>query len=138
MSIDDIIIMLIVEDWFADDLHYNSFGASFYEKHLLADRIRDFGSAMDDLKECHYLGSMDTTPPSSAFLAAKAVVIYDEINDSSPSILEKLKAVLSKLVDGIEIAKKENTLKSGVVAILDGISQKALTYKFLVSSELSE
>lgn len=139
MSIDEILMLLMVEDWFADDLHYNSCGKSFYEKHLLADRIRDFGSAMDDLKECYYLGFLNSTPPPTATYAAGAVKTYDDINNSINSVLEKLKVVLSKICEVIEGLKNENkNLPSGVVAILDGISQKALTYKFLVSSESAE
>ena len=139
MPIDKIIMLLMVEDWFADDLHYNSCGKSFYEKHLLADRIRDFGSAIDDLKECYYLGFLKSTPPPTATFAAGAIKTYDEINNSINPVLEKLEAVLDKICSSIEELKNEiKTFPSGVVAILDGISQKALTYRFLVSSEAAE
>ena len=135
MDITTIISLLIAEDWLADDLHYNSFGAGFYEKHLLADRIRDFGSAIDDLKECHFLGADKTTPPNGATFAASASEIYYRIVAEQSDSLKRLEACLGEIVSGIEEVKAAGGLKSGVVAILDSVSTSALKYKFLVSAE---
>ena len=39
------------------------------------------------------------------------------------------------MVKQVEVCKSENGLPAEIHAILDGISQKALTYKFLVTNE---
>ena len=46
-NIKTLLALLCAIDWLANDLHYRSEGTGFYEKHLLADRIRDFGDAED-------------------------------------------------------------------------------------------
>ena len=54
-EIDNLLALICVIEWLANDLHYNSIGNGFYEKHLLADRIRDF-DVKDEIKETYLSG----------------------------------------------------------------------------------
>ena len=85
----DVIVNLIVVEWLCNDLHYKWRGHSFYGMHLLADRVRDFGSAEDDINETFYLGFEGNNPPSDSLNAALAIKHYDKIEwipAGSPSI----------------------------------------------------
>lgn len=130
-----ILTMLTVVDWVAQDLHYQYEGLGFYECHLLADRVRDFGSAEDDYKEAYWLGHMNQKPPLDKQITEYATKMYDKIVERNPCLLTRLYDALSVLCDQVEVCKKD-AVPGGVQAILDSISQKALTYKFLVRSEM--
>ena len=132
---DAILTMLTVVDWLANDLHYQFEGKGFYENHLLADRVRDFGSAKDDYRETYWLGFLGKKPPLDKDIAGYAVRMYDTIVGRNPCLLTRLYDGLSVLADQVEVCKKD-AIPGGVQAILDDISQKALTYKFLVRSEM--
>lgn len=132
---DAILTMLMVIDWFCNDVHYQSKGDTFYALHLLADRVRDFGSAEDDFKETYYLGQKGQFPPSDATIAQYAIAEYQKIAERSEGCLMRLLDALDVLVHQVEVCKKDAGLAAGVHAILDNISQKALTYKFLVSNQ---
>lgn len=129
---EELIAMIMVVDWIADDIHYNSRGPEFYGLHIMADKCRDFGSAVDDLKEKYWLGFLDTTPPSGKEFAQKAIAMYakyendgylDAMHNSSMDIVHMVKS----LSDGSE-------LPNGVLAILDEISSHALTCSFFASA----
>ena len=65
----ELLAMLCTIDWLANDLHYRSSGPGFYEKHLLADRVRDFGDVDDELKEAYWLGFKKCVPPYDTEIA---------------------------------------------------------------------
>ena len=124
--------MLLV-DWLADDLHYNSRGAGFYEKHLLADRVRDLGDD-DAIKEAYWLGFKGANPPDDAAIAKLAILAYGKLRQPGNE-LEALSKAFDFAIGTVELCKREQELPAGIHAILDGVSEKALTYKFLVSAQ---
>ena len=133
-EIDNLLALICVIDWLADDLHYNSIGNGFYEKHLLADRIREFG-VEDEIKETYYLGWKGVTPTLDSELARLSTIAYGNICTKIQGELQRLIFAYDLLIKQVEVCKSENRLPAGIHAILDGISQKALTYKFLVTNE---
>lgn len=133
---DSILEMLMVVDWLANDLHYQFKGEGFYENHLLADRVRNFGSAEDDLKEVYFLGQLGTTPPLDKAVSARAADKYDKICVGNPSLLARLHCALDALAHQVEAEKNGAFLAAGVHAVLDEISRRALAYRFLVSSQM--
>ena len=132
---DAILTMLTVVDWLANDLHYQYEGKGFYENHLLADRVRDFGSAKDDYREVYWLGHLGKKPPLDKDIAGYACRMYDTIVGRNPCLLTRLYDGLSVLAHQVEVCKKD-AIPGGVQAILDDISKRAITYKFLVRSEM--
>lgn len=121
-------------DWLANDLHYKSRGSEFYEKHLLADRVRDLGDD-DEIKETYWLGFKNMNPPSDAEIAQMTIDAYGKISNES-DIFIQLKKAFEYVIEIVERCKTEPSLPAGIHAILDGISQKALTYKFLMNASI--
>ena len=136
-NIKTLLALLCAIDWLANDLHYRSEGTGFYEKHLLADRIRDFGDAEDQLKEAYYLGFKSMPPPYDKEIAHSATVIYNAMKGASSSAESQLCGAFGLMQQAVDACKKEASLPAGIHAILDGISEKALTYQFLVRSEVA-
>ena len=136
-NIKTLLALLCAIDWLANDLHYRSEGIGFYEKHLLADRIRDFGDAEDQLKEAYYLGFKSMPPPYDKEIAHSATVIYNTMKDASGSVESQLDGAFGLIQQIVDACKKEASLPAGIHAVLDGISEKALTYQFLVRSEVA-
>ena len=133
----DVIVNLIVVEWLCNDLHYKWRGHSFYGMHLLADRVRDFGSAEDDINETFYLGFEGNNPPTDSSNAALAIKQYDKVNGENGNCpLRSLAAQFSYLAASVETAKRIEGLPSGIHSILDNISQKAFAYRFLVTSSI--
>lgn len=131
----NLLALICVADWFANDLHYKSTGIGFYEKHLLADRVRDFGSAEDDIKEKYFLGYKGQIPPSDVEVVKTATFAYNKILQDKATELDRLEMTFGLILAAVEECKSEGNLPSGVQSILDKISETALTYKFLVRSE---
>ena len=131
----NLLALLCVADWFANDLHYKSTGIGFYEKHLLADRVRDFDGAEDDIKEKYFLGYKGELPPLDVDIAKTATFAYNKIIQDKSTELERLEVVFGLILASVEECKSEENLPSGVQSVLDKISEDALTYKFLVRSE---
>ena len=136
-NIKTLLALLCAIDWLANDLHYRSEGTGFYEKHLLADRIRDFGDAEDQLKEAYYLGFKSMPPPYDKEIAHSATVIYNAMKGASSSAESQLCGAFGLMQQAVDACKREASLPAGIHAILDGISEKALTYQFLVRSEVA-
>ena len=134
-NIKTLLALLCAIDWLANDLHYRSEGTGFYEKHLLADRIRDFGDAEDQLKEAYYLGFKSMPPPYDKEIAHSAIIIYNGMKGASNSTEGQLGGAFGLMQQVIYACKKETNLPAGIHAVLDSISEKALTYQFLVRSE---
>ena len=131
----NLLALLCVGEWFANDLHYKSTGIGFYEKHLLADRVRDFGSSEDDIKEKYFLGYKGELPPLDVDIAKTATFAYNKIVQDKATELDRLEVVFGLILAAVEECKSEENLPSGVQSVLDKISEDALTYKFLVRSE---
>ena len=135
----EVIVNIIVVDWLCNDLHYKWRGHSFYGMHLLADRVRNFGSAKDDINEVYFLGYMGIVPPADKDNSVKAITQYDKVcKENGGCPLKSLGAQLSYLLASVENAKRTEGLPAGVHAILDSVSQSALTYRFLVTSCIEE
>lgn len=131
INMKQLLALMCLVDWLANDLHYRSRGRGFYEKHLLADRVRDLGDD-DAIKEAYWLGFRKQNPPADAEIAGMAVVAYNKM--SKYDSLQALCNAFGLVTDIVEECKREQGLPAGVHAILDGISEKALTYGFLVRS----
>lgn len=131
----DVLVMLEVVKWLASDLHYNSTGPMFYALHLLADRVKDFGSAEDDLKEGFWLGCLDTTPPADREIANLTVAAYDKVIEGKDCPVARLLAGLMNLGSAVDNIKKDTSLNGGVHAILDDIRKRVNTYTFLVRAQ---
>lgn len=133
---DAILTMLIVVGWFANDLHYKSRGPNFYGDHLLADRVRDFGNLADEFRETYYLGQKGANPPPDAKIASYAIDEYQKVCSRSTGLLSRLHDALDVLIHQVEVCKKDSGTAAGVHAILDDISRRALTYRFLVGAQM--
>ena len=134
----DVLVALEVVKWLASDLHYNSTGPMFYALHLLADRVKDFGSAEDDLKEGYWLGCLDTTPPSDREIANAAIPACDKVVDRQDCPIARLLAGLANLCAAVDGMKSETSLNGGVHAILDDISKRTNVYTFLVRAQAQQ
>ena len=134
----DVLVAPEVAAWLASDLHYNSTGPMFYALHLLADRVKDFGSAADDLKEGYWLGCLDTTPPSDREIASAATSAYDKVVDGKDCPIARLLAGLVNLGSAVDGMKKDASLNGGVHAILDDISKRTNVYTFLVRAQAQQ
>lgn len=134
----EVLVALEVVKWLASDLHYNSTGPMFYALHLLADRVKDFGSAEDDLKEGFWLGCLDTTPPADREIANLTVTAYDKVIDGKDCPLARLLAGLTNLGAVVDELKNDTSLNGGVHAILDDISKRTNTYTFLVRAQAQQ
>lgn len=131
---DDVIALMYACEGLAKDIHYGSFGPSFYGLHLLADKV-DFSEDRDALIEAAYLASGKTVPVTSMFYT-KAVELTNAQEAAEP--LPKLSDALYSLVYVVEEAKRVERPLAGVHAILDGISQKALIARGLVLRTIAE
>lgn len=133
---EDIVAMIQVIDWIADDIHYNTRGPKFYGMHLMADRMRDFSGAVDALKEKYWLGFLNTTPPSGKYFSQKAISLYAKYENMD--YLEAMDIAAGDLVSMVQSATGDNgdELPRGVNAILDEISSQALLCKFFSSSSM--
>lgn len=134
----DVLVAIEVVKWLASDLHYNSTGPMFYALHLLADRVKDFGSAEDDLKEGYWLGCLDTTPPSDREIANAAISAYDTVVGGKDCPIARLLAGLVNLCSAVDGMKSETSLNGGVHAILDDISKRTNVYTFLVRAQAQQ
>ena len=127
-----LIAMIMVIDWIADDIHYNSRGPEFYGLHIMADKCRDFGSAVDDLKEKYWLGFLDTTPPSGKEFAQKAIAMYAKYENNG--YIDAMHNASKDIVSMVKSLSCGSDLPNGVLAILDEISSHALTCSFFASA----
>lgn len=132
-SMKQLLALMCVVDWLANDMHYKVRGPNFYELHLLADRVREVGND-DEIKEAYWLGFRNTPPPADTEIARLAISAYEKISVNGVNYLQALKTAFEVTLEVVEVCKREAGLPAGIHAILDSISQKALTYKFLVSA----
>lgn len=131
---ESILTIILAIDWIANDVHYaTDTNQNFYARHLLSDRVRDFGSAEDDIKEVYYLGYKGEQPPSDLDISAYAINLIHGLK--AKTSIERLIEVMDILVSEVESAKAEKNLPGGIHAILDDVSKRALTYLFLLKKE---
>lgn len=120
----NVITAMTLCEWYANELHYNSYGQNFYGLHLLADTL-DFGDSMDKLKERFYLGEKMDAVPTDAEINTLCLEKY-----KSPTEGEYHTALADAcdiLVYAIEEVKRVLKPTGGVCAVLDEISGVALT-----------
>lgn len=120
----------------AHEVHYNTNvrGAAFYALHLLADKF-NFDDVVDALKEAYYIGQMMADVPSDNFVGAYAASIVDAaISNENGNEVAALSMQARNAAYAVEDAKRilAPSLMSGVCAILDEISKKALVLSGLV------
>ena len=122
---------LIAIGWLAKDLHYRAKDRSFYGNHLLADIIYDVTTKSDNLNEVYYLGEKMSPPPLACETAEKALKMMFGLVQSHDSdemaVARRLLLFLEAAIHEIERIKDAHKyLKSGTVAVLDGISEDLL------------
>lgn len=136
----DVFVLMELCEYYAHDLHYHAYGEAFYALHLLADKL-DFGSASDDLKEAFYLGDLKDHSVPTDFEIHELVhqkYVKDNSKKDNTTMLSNLRESCDMLVAQIEEFKRgmKESLASGVAAILDGVSQKALVVSGLCARSL--
>lgn len=120
----DVLVAMTLCEWYANELHYNSYGQNFYGLHLLADTL-DFDDSMDKLKERFYLGEKSESVPTDAEINTICLSKYKAPTDGKYYIA--LADACDILVYAIEEAKRVLNPSGGVCAVLDEISGVALT-----------
>lgn len=126
----NVLVAIEVVKCLAKDMHYRSNHEWFYALHLLADKV-DFGSAEDDIKEAYFLGQRAMLPPSEGEIRKLVAERIVEATGDNKKLIMRLANACDMLLYSIEEAKREPGMFAGVHAILDGISQTALTIKGL-------
>ena len=94
---DKLIVKLEIVKAITKEIHYDSFGLSFYGVHLLMDKIgEDIDTFIDDINEICFLGS-NMKPPSKKR-------IYQEVSEELPHEvdLRNLKVALIGVLDQID------------------------------------
>lgn len=134
----DILAQIIAVKILSEELHYHSKGCCFYALHLLADRVKDgLDSDMDALRESYYMGQLVSEVPCTCELYEAGIKIvrdlWQQVSGEGVSENKRLVLLLRNAVHTLFCQIEEtkgNTasepLCSGVVAILDGVSQKML------------
>lgn len=79
-QIDKLIILLMVINHYAKDLHYNCKGDSFYGNHIFADKLGNFDEQIDLLKEVCLLGHKLEPLKSSIYMSEASKLIPSENN----------------------------------------------------------
>lgn len=120
----------------AKDLHYRAAGTPFYSLHILADIMWDVIRESDDLIETYYLGENRSEPPMMEKIFQMAIDTCPAKIETKEPYAERLLAICHRTIDDVEEAKKMPEIKSGVHAVLDTISQKALVSVGLLSQTL--
>jgi len=128
----ELLANILTVTYLSNDIHYRSRGANFYGMHLLADRVKDFGSAADDIKEAYYMGFLMIDPPLDTEIASVAGDEYNTICEYGDCVARRLVSALTRTICLVENAKREEGLPAGVHAILDSVSQHALVSRALV------
>lgn len=128
----ELLANILTVTYLSNDIHYRSRGANFYGMHLLADRVKDFGSAADDIKEAYYMGFLKTDPPLDTEIAYAAGEEYALLCKCDDCMACRLVSALTRTICLVEDAKREEGLPAGVHAILDAVSQHALVSRALV------
>ena len=105
---------------YSKDIHYNSKGAAFYSKHLLADLVLDgLDEKIDDIKENVFLGSGVEPLPSGRYLMAAAALVPPISNDDKLNFI-MLKGLVNRvrgLIKDIEAPSR------GAGSLLDSIGE---------------
>lgn len=132
----EVLVAIRIVECLAKDMHYCSNDEWFYALHLLADKV-DFGSAEDDIKEAYYLGQ-SMLPPSENDINKIVVERIGGVPEENKGLVSRLGDACETLIYSIEEAKREPGMLAGIHAILDGISQTALTIKGLCWRSLND
>lgn len=123
------------------DLHYRAKGEAFYSEHLLADLAWNIERLTDDFIEVFYLGEKEWTPPTMASVYQNAALslpfVGEESEEASTEFwARRLLKTCETLVEAVEIAKNELSVRAGVQAALDETSKQALQVAGLLKRNL--
>lgn len=134
-KINTLIAQLIAICNFSKDIHYNAKGASFYGKHLLADRVQDnLNEYIDQIKEICILGADKETLPSSEYLK-KAIELIPEISEDDKDSFLSLKKLIIKTLKHIEGIKN---LTSGESNLIGAIAQDLQNSLGLINKQVKD
>ena len=135
-----LIVLLMVIQGFAKDIHYTAKGPSFYAKHIFADLVEeDIDGFIDDIKENVFLGT-GIVPLASkeyfriAALTAPEVMPLDIINFT---ILKAFVDKVREIIKGIEAPTRgANSLLDSIGEHMDKMS--GLIFRQLTQGALNE
>lgn len=111
----------------AKDLHYRAKGNAFFSLHEMADLIWDMDRLTDNIAELYFLGVRAQVPPLMHQVYGKAIQLPCKEASDLPQFISRLRdSVVACIREVEQIKKTYPELISGVVALLDEISQKSL------------
>lgn len=111
----------------AKDVHYRAKGKAFFALHEMADLIWDMDKLTDNIAEIYFMGERLKEPPLLSVVYAQALTISTRDAGELTQFIERLRDSVGICIQEVEEIKKEfPDLTSGVVALLDEISQKSL------------
>ena len=111
----------------AKDMHYRCKGKAFYGLHQLGDLTWQLADETDKIAEIYFMGERGITPPRMNEVCSRAVNIQVWYPKNDKYFIGGLMNSCLQTMHKIEeIKQKFPELKSGTVAVLDGISQNCL------------
>lgn len=111
----------------AKNLHYRAKGKPFYGLHLLSDLVWQVEHDTDEIAEIYYLGERGIEPPKMEEVCLKAATLPLTGEEGDKYYISALLHITLETMHKVEdIKKKYSELKSGVVAVLDHVSQQCL------------
>jgi DNA-binding ferritin-like protein len=111
----------------AKNLHYRAKGKPFYGLHLLSDLVVQVEHDTDEIAEIYYLGERGIEPPKMEEVCLKAATLPLTGDEGDKYYISALLHITLETMHKVEnIKKKYSELKSGVVAVLDHVSQQCL------------
>ena len=113
----------------AKNLHYRAKGKPFYGLHELADLVWQIGHDTDKIAEIYYLGERGIEPPKMEDVCIKAATLpVTGVEGDKYYISCLLNISLTTMHKVEDIKGKHPSLKSGVIAVLDHISQQCFLF----------
>lgn len=110
----------------AKNLHYRAKGKPFYGVHELADLVWQTGLITDQIAEIYFMGERKIEPPIMEEVYLKACSLPDKEVITQDNYFEAVLFACSTVVAHVERIKKEYTFISGVMPVLDHISEQCL------------
>jgi len=135
-----LIVLLMIIQSFAKDIHYTAKGPAFYAKHIFVDLVGDdIDGFIDDIKENVFLGQ-GIVPPASKNLFMAAAVGAQEVMPLDVANFMILKEFVDKVR---ELIKDMEAPSRGANSLLDSIGEhmdkmSGLLFRQLTQGMLNE
>lgn len=120
---------------FAKDIHYSCHGASFYGKHLFADRIQEnMSEFIDQIKEICILGNEEEPLPSGEYLSRAVTLIPQKSNDD----LENFRNMQALMIKTLTHIENMDGMTRGEENLIGNIAQDIQNNLGLVNLQVKE